>query len=119
VAITRFEAKTGNELTYLSDLHVPENGRSEPENIADIFSEHGRLDPFSPWYIGYLAESNLLNFIGELQTFCLIGRVYPVADKLLKLRDSRPAEPAVRACARDAKDDGGIDNVCRLPPSVK
>src|SRR6266478_8193336 len=95
----------------LGDPHVPENRRSELEDVPDVLSEGRRLEPFSPRHVRHFAESDLLDLVGELLPFRLIGRAHPVRDELLELRDVRPAEPGARARARYAKVDGGIDDV--------
>jgi hypothetical protein len=105
--------------TNLCDLCVPKNWCSELEDIMDVLSEGRRLDPFPPRYIWDFAESELLDFVRELLAFCLIGRTQPIDDELLELRHIRPAAPGVRACPRYAEVDGGIDDLCRLPPCVK
>src|SRR5262245_17952061 len=103
----------------LSDLYVPENRRSELEHIPDVLAEGARLDPFSPRHVRHFAQSDLLNLIGELLAFRFIGRAHPVSHELLDLRDIGPAEPGARACARQAKVDGGIGDVRRMPPREK
>src|SRR5215470_12585764 len=103
----------------LCELCVPKNWRSELEDVTDILSEGCRLDPFSPRHIRHFGESKLLDFVGELLAFGLIARTHPVADELVELRNFWPAEPGVRACARHAEVDGGIDDVRRLPPRMK
>ena len=87
------------------DFHVPENRRSEPEDIADVLSACGRLNPFSPRHIRAFVERDLLDFVGELLPFGLICRAHPFGHKLLELRDIRPAEPGARARARQAEVD--------------
>src|SRR6266478_3292291 len=74
----------------LRDPHVPENRRSELEDVPDVLSEGRRLDPFSPRHVRHFAESDLLDFVGELLPFRLIGRAHPVGDELIELRDVRP-----------------------------
>jgi hypothetical protein len=46
-----------------------------------------RLDPFSPRHVRHFAESDLLDLVGKLLPFRLIGRAHPVGDELLELRD--------------------------------
>src|SRR5262249_53919198 len=103
----------------LCELCVPKNWRFELEDVTDILSEGCRLDPFSPRHVRHFGESKLLDFVGELLAFGLIARAHPVGDKLVELRNFWPAEPGVRACARHAEVDGGIDDVRRLPPRMK
>ena len=100
----------------LRDPHIPENRCSELEDVPDVLSEGRRLDPFSPRHVGHFAEGDLLDLVGELLAFCLIGRAHPVGDELLELRDVRPAEPGAWACAGHPEVDGGIDDVRSQPP---
>ena len=55
----------GRPMTWigLRDLHVPENRRSELENVPDVLPESRRLEPFSPWHVCHFAESDLLDLI--------------------------------------------------------
>src|SRR5829696_4162949 len=92
----------------LRDFHVPENRRSEPEDIADVLSACGRLNPFSPRHIRAFAERDLLDLVGELLPFGLICRAHPFGHKLLELRDIRPAEPGARARARQTEVDSSL-----------
>src|SRR4029434_418213 len=103
----------------LRDLHVPKNRRCELEDVADVLAEGRRLEPFAPWHVRDLAESDLLDLFGELLPLRLIGRAHQVGDELVKLRDVRPAEPGARTCARHAEVHGGVADVCRSPPRVK
>ena len=52
---------TSAEITWigLRDPHVPENRRSELEDIPHVLSEGRWLDPFSPRHVRYFAELTL------------------------------------------------------------
>ena len=73
----------------LRELHVPEKRRSELENVPDVLSERRRLNPFSPRHVSNFAESDLLDLVGELLPFHLVGCAHPVGDELFELRDVR------------------------------
>src|SRR5262249_34346448 len=84
----------------LRELHVPENRRSELENVPDVLSEGCRLNPFSPRHVCDFAESDLLDLVGDLLSFHLVSCAHPVGDELFELRDVRPAEPRAWTSAR-------------------
>src|SRR5271169_2065891 len=68
---------SGSEST-LRDPDVPKKRRSELEDTLDVFSERGRLDPFSPRHVRHFAQSDLLDLVGEALSFGLIGGAHPV-----------------------------------------
>jgi hypothetical protein len=61
----------------LRDPHVPKNRRCELENVPDVLTEGGRLEPFAPRHVRHLAESDLLDLVGELLSLRLISRAPP------------------------------------------
>ena len=78
---------TSAEITWigLRDPHVPENRRSELEDIPYVLSEGRWLDPFSPRHVRYFAECDPLDLVSELLPFRLIGRANPVGNELPRL----------------------------------
>ena len=78
----------------LGELHVPEEGRSKLQNIADVLSKCRRLGPFTPRDISDFVERNPLDFIGKALPFRLTRRTAPFGHKLFDLRDIRPTEPS-------------------------
>src|SRR5262245_24867883 len=118
IAIRSLAASSGQPRTVwfgLRELHIPENRRSELEDVPDVLSERRRLNPFSPRHVCNFAESDPLDLVGELLPFHLVSCAHPVGDKLFELRDVRPAEPSARTCARYAKMDGGISDIRGRP----
>jgi hypothetical protein len=61
--------------------------------------------------------SYLLDLGGELLAFGLIGCLHPPSNEPLELRDVRPSDPSVRPSPRDAKVNGGIDDIG--PPKLR
>jgi hypothetical protein len=97
-------------LARLCNLHVPEKRRRKLADVADVLSERGRLNPFSPRHVRHFAESQLLNFVGQKLPSRLIGRSRPVGDELLQLRNVWPAVPGALPATRDAEVNNGIDD---------
>jgi hypothetical protein len=58
----------------------------ELEDVADALAEGRRLEPFAPWHVRHLAESDLLDLVGELLLLRLIGRAHPVVPLSLLIR---------------------------------
>jgi hypothetical protein len=99
----------------LSELHIPENWRSELQTPCTFF-EIPLAGPILP---RARVEGDLLDLVGKLFPFRLIGRAQPVGSELLDLRNVRPAEPGVRTCARQSEVDSGVDDVRSMKPGVK
>jgi hypothetical protein len=106
-------------LAGLSHLHIPEKWCSELEHILHALAKSRRLNPFAPRHVSHFVQRNSLHFIGELLSSSVIGGAHPLVDQPLQLRDVRPPEPGSRTRTRQAKVDGGIDDVRGEPPSVK
>src|SRR5215471_11637909 len=68
----------GDPEISLCDLRVPKNRCSKLEDVTDVLTEGGRLHPFSPRHVGYFAQSDLLNLVGEPQARRFIRCTYPV-----------------------------------------
>src|SRR5262249_37830889 len=91
----------------------------ELEDVPDVLSEGRRLNPFSLRHVCNVAESDLLDLVGELLPFHLVSCAHPVGDEFFEVRDVRPAEPSARTCARYAKVDSGISDIRGRPPRMK
>src|SRR5262249_1881760 len=103
----------------LCDFRVPKNRCSKLEDVTDVLTEGGRLDPFSPRHVRHFAQSDLLNLVGEPQALRFIRCAHPVGDEPFELRNIRPPIPGIRARARYAEVNGRIDHVSRLIPCKK
>jgi hypothetical protein len=84
-----------------------------------FFCEGRWLHPLTRWHVWHLAESDLLHLLSQLLSLALIARAHPLGNESFELRDVRPTEIGALPAARDTEVDGRIDDVSRLPPSVK
>src|SRR5499426_1092621 len=103
----------------LADRHVPEQGCRELEYALDVPSESRRHVPFTPWHIGHLVESDLLNLGGELLALRQIRSSHPFRDQPFELGNVGPPGPSALPGARNREVHRRADHVRRRKESMQ